>query len=204
VRGTAPLLVGWQAIEVYPQLPEAHWNPDFAHAWADLDLPTAIATANAEEVAFSRLDARGEAREHYRKVLEELESLLAGPEEPAHQFLKAHLELISATHAMWSKKAFSEHVSDFVFREPPDDYLLVEIEAPHRSLSRKDGQPRAALTHAINQIDDWLSYIQNNKEAVERGGLTGISPTPRCLIVIGRTQELKRAAPRCERASYTN
>jgi hypothetical protein len=67
-------------------------------------------------------------------VLEELESLLAGPEEPAHQFLKVHTELISPTHdAMWSKKAFGDTVSDFVFREPPDDYLLVEIEAPHRS-----------------------------------------------------------------------
>ncbi len=190
-RGTAPLPVGWQAVEIYPRLSEAHWKPEFAATWAEVDLLTAIATANAEEVDFSRLDGRAAAREHYGKLLEELETLLGGPEEPAHQFLKAHPELISPTHdAIWSKHAFGGHVSDFVFREPLKDYLLVEIEAPHRKLFRKDGQPRVALTHAIDQIDDWLSYIQDHKEAVERDGLTGISPTPRCLVVIGRSLEL--------------
>ena len=45
--------------------------------------------------------------------------------------------------------------------------LLVEIEAPYRELFRRDGQQREELTHAINQIHDWLQYIQDNKTAVE-------------------------------------
>jgi hypothetical protein len=39
---------------------------------------------------------------------------------------------------------------------------------------------------------NWLAYIQNNKETVERDGLIGISSTPRCLVVMGRTQELTK------------
>ena len=63
-------------------------------------------------------------------LLAEFEELLAGPEEPCHQFLKTHPDLLCTTHdAAWSKVPFGEHVSDFVFREPRIDYLLVEIEA---------------------------------------------------------------------------
>jgi ribosomal protein S15P/S13E len=84
-----------------------------------------------------------------------------------------------------------DHVSDFVFREPCNDYLLVEIEAPHRELFRKDGHPRQALNHAMGQIDDWLAYIQENKAKVERElGLFGIAATPRMLVVIGRSASL--------------
>jgi len=77
------------------------------------------------------------------------------------------------------------------FPEPDNDYLLVENEAPYRELFRQDGHPRQDPTHAIGQIDDWLSYIQDNKGKVESDlGLTGISVTPRTLIVIGRSASL--------------
>jgi hypothetical protein len=82
-------------------------------------------------------------------------------------------------------------VSDFVFREPDNDYELVELEAPIRPLFRKDGQQREELTHAINQIADWLSYLADHKcELEEKHGLVGISATPRTLVVIGRSDGL--------------
>jgi len=82
-------------------------------------------------------------------------------------------------------------VSDFVFREPVNDYELVEIEAPHRELFRKDGQQREELTHAINQITDWVQYIEDNRTLVEGElGLVGISTNPRKLVVIGRSSTL--------------
>ena len=191
-HGIAPLPVGWEAIEVYPRLDEEYWKPQYAPMWAELDLLASIAQANATKDALSRLDGRTEARESHARAIQEFEALLAGPEEPVHQFLKAHPELLCPTHdAVWSKLPFGEHVSDFVFREPPNDYLLVEIEAPYRELFRSDGQQRAELTHAINQIDDWLQYIQDNKPTVEdKLGLAGISTTPRTLVVIGRSVTL--------------
>lgn len=186
------LPVGWQAIEIYPLLGEEYWRSEYAKAWAQLDLLSAIAQRNAVENALLRLDGRGAARERYRKLFDELDGLLNGPEEPCHQFLKANPEILCPTRgAVWSKLRFGDHVSDFVFREPDNDYLLVEIEAPYRELFRQDGHPRQDLTHAIGQIDDWLSYIQDNKGKVESDlGLTGISVTPRTLIVIGRSASL--------------
>jgi hypothetical protein len=149
VHTVVSLAVGWQTIEIYPRFDESCWKPEYGAVWAKLDLLSAIAQRNAIETALHQLDGRGAARERYAKLLEELEALLSGPEEPCHQFLKSHPELICPTYdAYWSKKTFGGHISDFVFREPPNDYLLVEIEAPHRLLFRKDGHPRQTLTHA--------------------------------------------------------
>jgi len=117
---------------------------------------------------------------------------LQGPEEPVHQFLRQHPVLICPTaEKVWSKLPFGSRVSDFVFREAHNDYQLVELEAPVRPLFRKDGQQREELTHAINQISDWIAYIEDNRKTVEEKlGLIGISASPRTLIVIGRSDVL--------------
>jgi hypothetical protein len=194
-HGLISLNVGWQAVEIYPRLDEAYWRPEYAPLWAQVDLQHAIVQHNILKTALHSLDGRAAARAAYAKLLEQFETLLAGPEEPCHQFLKANPELLCATHdTMWSKLPFGKHISDFVFREPYNDYLLVEIEAPYRELFRKDGHPRQELGHAISQIGDWLGYIQDDKARVERElGLIGISATPRMLVVIGRSQSLTEA-----------
>jgi Domain of unknown function (DUF4263) len=65
------------------------------------------------------------------------------------------------------------------------------IEAPIRELFRKDGQQRQEVTHAIKQISDWVEYIEDNKAYVETTlELTGISISPRRLVVIGRSAGL--------------
>jgi hypothetical protein len=192
VHGVIPLRVGWQAMEVYPRLSVEYWKPEYAAVWAQLDLLSAIAQRNAVTSALHRLDGRRAAREHHARLLEQFAGLLQGPEEPCHQFLRHHPDFICPTYdRFWSKVPFGARESDFVFCEPRDDYLLVEIEAPSRVLFRRDGQPTQQLTHAINQIGDWLRYIQANKSKVERElGLTGISATPRTLVVIGRSAAL--------------
>ena len=56
---------------------------------------------------------------------------------------------------------------------------------------RKDGQQREELTHAFNQIIDWRIFIENNLQKVqEEIGLVGMSPSPRSLVVIGRSSGL--------------
>lgn len=186
------LPVGWQAIEIYPLLGEEYWKPEYASMWAELDLLAAIAEKNVIASTLRALDSRGATRKLYAALFEELDSLLKGPEEPVHQFLKQHPGLLCPTYERyWSKLPFGNRVSDFVFRESHNDYLLVEIEAPIRELFRKDGQQREELTHAINQITDWIQYIANKKEKVEGElGLAGISANPRTLVVIGRSASL--------------
>lgn len=189
VHSRAKLPVGWEAIEIYPRLGEEHWKPEYAPIWAELDILAAIAQRNAVTLGLNRLDSRGATRKHYATLLKEFESLLCGPEEPAHQLLKKHPELLCPTHERaWSKLPFGDRVSDFVFREPYNDYLLVEIEAPVREIFRKDGQQREELTHAMNQVTDWVKFIADNKGTVEdKLGLVGISASPRTLVVIGRS-----------------
>jgi hypothetical protein len=195
-HGRCRLPVGWQTIEIYPPLSEDYWKPEYAPIWAEMDLLAVIAQKNAIASSLIALDGRGATRKRYSAILAEFKALLDGPEEPVHQFLKQHPELLCPTHErFWSKLAFGEgqgkRVSDFVFREPHNDYLLVEIEAPYRELFRKDGQQREELTHAINQIMDWIQYIGKNKQKVEDElTLTGISTNPRTLVVIGRSGSL--------------
>lgn len=189
------LPVGWVAFQVYRDTDLDLWDPAQAPWWAERDLLETLAKTNATKLDLARYDGRSEARREVVALLREFASLLDGPEEPAHQFLKAHPEFICPTaERVWSKLPFGERVSDFVVRQAPDDYELVEIEAPHRELFRRDGQQREELTHAINQIWDWLGYIQrNHRDVEERLGLRGISTTPRCLVVIGRAAALSVA-----------
>jgi hypothetical protein len=191
-HGRFRLKLAWQTIEVYPPLAEDYWKPEYAPMWAELDLLAAVAQKNLLASTLAALDSRGAARKQYAALLQEMESLLAGPEEPVDQFLKQHPELLCPTSdRRWFKLAFGDTVSDFVFREPTNDYLLVEIEAPVRELFRRDGQQRQELTHAINQITDWIQFICDNKEAVENDlGLVGISTAPRSLVVMGRSASL--------------
>jgi hypothetical protein len=186
------LAVGWQRIEVYPLFPDEFWAPEYAAMWAELDLMGAVLQRNQIEANLRAIDDRGTLRKKYTALLEEFEALLAGPEEPVHQFLKQHPELICPTTGRWwSKLRFGDRVSDFVFCEPNNDYLLVEIEAPIRELFRKDGQQREELTHAINQISDWVQFISRNRERVEKEmELVGVSTNPRVLVVIGRSASL--------------
>jgi len=192
VYSRAKLPVGWEAIEIYPTLSEDHWKPEYAATWAELDILAAIAQKNVVTSKLNRLDSRGATRRHYAALLKEFETLLDGLEEPVHSFLRQHPEFLCPTHQqMWSKLPFGSRVSDFVFREPHNDYLLVEIEAPVRELFRKDGQQREEVTHAINQIADWVQFIADNKREVEEKlGLSGISASPRSLVVIGRSASL--------------
>ena len=132
---------------------------EFAPPWAEIDLLAAIARKNLLGTQLSGIDKRGASSKLYASLLDELEALLDGPEEPVHQFLKLHPELLCPTSEYcWSKLPFGDRVSDFVFREPYNNYLLVEIEAPIRELFRKDGQQRQELTHEINQIADWVQF----------------------------------------------
>lgn len=186
---STPLNVGWRAIELFPKLDPRYWNPEYAPLWAENDLLATVVRNRLRDAQFTSLDPNLGARRTFARLIAELEHLLDGPEEPAHQFLKANPSLISPTHSVcWSKLPFGNQFSDFVFREPWGDYVLVEIESPVRQLFRKDGQPRQELTHAWDQILDWRRYLENNLDTVRTDlGLTGISANPKSLIVIGRS-----------------
>jgi len=92
---------------------------------------------------------------------------------------------------MWPKLPLGATITDFVFRESNQEYILVELERSTLPLFRQDGHPTAEFTHAQGQIVDWKRYIEDNLQTVQRElGLTGITSNPNGLVVIGRSQSL--------------
>jgi hypothetical protein len=184
--------VGWEAFEVYASIDPTLWQPTLAPLWAELDLLSAVAKRNLLKQQLHAIDPSAASRARFAVLLTELRGLLGAAESPVQLFLERNPMLLSQTHTYaWPKLALGNRVTDFVFREAGNDYLLVELEAPTRRLFRKDGQPHQDLVHAMSQVADWVRYIEDNHDAVERElGLPGISTSPRCLIVIGRSSDL--------------
>jgi hypothetical protein len=192
VRSRFRIPVGWEAIEVYPPYEPEGWEPNLASLWAETDLLAAAVRQNLQDAQLRAIDPNAQARKRMAELLTECRRLLEGPEEPVHQFIKTHPELLSPTHVrMWSKLALGKRATDFVFREPSGDYLLVELEQALHPLFRDDGQQRAELTHAVDQVMEWRRYLEDNLSTAQRElGLDGISSSPRCLIVMGRSASL--------------
>jgi antiviral defense system Shedu protein SduA len=195
VRQRFRLPVGWSAFEIYPRVAPDAWKPEAAAGWAEIDLLAIAARHSLRESEFHALDSRAAARREYWRLLDEFGGLLNGNEAPLQAFLQAHPALLSPTHLkVWPKVQLGHRNTDFILQEATGDYVLVELEAPTRHLFRKDGQQHEELTHAVNQVTDWIRYLEDNLSTVQRElGLEGISTNPRSLIVIGRSAGLSDA-----------
>jgi hypothetical protein len=192
VRNTVRAPVGWRTIEVYPEFNRDTWNPATAPMWAEAALYAEVTRRNLQEAHYAGLDPHAEARRQMVALLRQLREHLSGPEEPLHQFIRQHPQLLSPTHLhFWSKLPLGARSTDFVFKEPAAGYVLVELERASHRLFRKDGQPTQELTHAIDQVTDWIRYIEDNHDTVQRElGLHGISTSPHAIVVIGRRETL--------------
>lgn len=93
------------------------------------------------------------------------------------------------------KRLGAEFVPDFVVGEHHSfgyDWQLIELESPNIPLFTKAGDPRAELTHAIRQIQDWRAWLQRNQNYASRSraesglGLTDITANVSGLIIMGR------------------
>jgi len=189
----------WQCVEVYPTLNSERWKPEYASAWALNDLQAAVIAKTIRETQYQGLrdaDPYVEARRHFAALFRDFSDLLssAEKEEELQKFLKSNPHLLSPSHThCWPKLKLGPGPTgtDFVFCEPPRDYLLVEIERANLKLFRGDGQQTEALTEAQRQILGWKRYIEDNLSNVQRElGLDGISSNPRSLIVMGRSAQL--------------
>ncbi len=194
-RTNMKMPVGWECIEVYPSINSKDWNPDYANIWAENDILASVASRQFNEMHFQSIDPKAEARQQYGIVLNEFKALLdSNPEreQDLQAFLQNHPVLLCPTHTrMWPKLAFGSRVTDFVFRDATQDYLLVELERSTLPLFKKNGHTTAELNHAKGQIGEWKRYLEDNLGTVQRElGLDGISVNPNSVVVIGRSKEL--------------
>lgn len=189
------LPVGWECIEVFPFFDLEHWKPEYSAVWAENDLLAAVVARQFRDQKFASLDPHASARREYAKQLRAYKDLIDSDperEEILQSFLRDHAPLLCPAHTkMWPKLALGARKTDFVFKDATNDYLLVELEPSTHRLFRKDGQRTAVLTHAMDQVTDWIRYLEDNLPTVQRElGLDGISSKPRSLIVLGRSRSL--------------
>lgn len=194
-RSTMRLFAGWECIEVFPGLDLNVWNADFAPLWAEHDLLGAALIAQTKDAQLSNLDPRASVRRQYSSLLADFKALLdSNPdrEQVLQAFLQNNPILLCPTHVrMWPKLPLGATITDFVFREANQEYVLVELERSTLQLFRQDGHATADLTHAQGQIVDWKRYLEDNLHTAQRElGLVGITPNPNGLLVIGRSQSL--------------
>lgn len=109
-----------------------------------------------------------------------------------HSFLAEHTYFLHpALETIVSEPAIgmgTEFRPDFIIREATGDYILVEIENPKRSLFTKRGDFTADVTHAVQQVEDWQEWLEQNLPTAQRYYPDIVSP--RGLIVIGRLSTL--------------
>jgi hypothetical protein len=101
-----------------------------------------------------------------------------------------------------TKRLGSEHITDFLVGEDTPHqptWYAVELERPQALLFTQRGDPSAALTHAMRQIDDWRTWLSRNRDYASRApewaglGLGDIDPELEGLVIIGRGSTLDTA-----------
>jgi hypothetical protein len=125
----------------------------------------------------------------------------APDEAPIQAFLENHPVLLiqhlaaGGRFVMPRKRLGAEFISDFIIGEHHSfgyDWQVVELESPRVPLFTRAGDPRAELTHAIRQIQDWRAWLKRNQNYASRSrkeaglGLTDISASVPGLIIMSR------------------
>lgn len=105
-----------------------------------------------------------------------------------HPFLAEHTYFLHpALETIVSEPAIgvgTEFRPDFIIREATGDYILVEIENPKRTLFTKRGDFTAEVSHAVQQVEDWQEWLEQNLPTAQRQYPDIVSP--RGLTVMGR------------------
>jgi hypothetical protein len=119
------------------------------------------------------VDIPPEDVDKFRQVLEtaagEAEMQVFLEENP--QFLCQHLPAARGYFVIPTKRLGSEHVTDFLLGEDTPHqrtWHAVELERPQAPLFTRRGDPAAALTHAMRQIDDWRNWLSRNRDYASR------------------------------------
>jgi len=109
-------------------------------------------------------------------------------EVPANQFLIApHCKGVFPHKPLGGNR----FVPDFTVHRPDGDYHLIEIESPNTLIYQAKGQEQTAdFSHAIQQVEDWLRYIDQNLLTVRNEDNMPTIYRPTGEVVIGRDKHM--------------
>jgi hypothetical protein len=125
-------------------------------------------------------------------VLSEMLSKEAIDEKEIHEFL-AQYPIIVDPHGSSMKselKLGGQYRVDLAIQYTLDEkkLLLIELEHPRASIFTAKGRPRSHVTHAIQQVEDWLQWWREHPKDVPKGFDSTIPVQG--LVVIGRNKNL--------------
>jgi len=128
---------------------------------------------NARGLSYVRQYAHSQIKRivnHFSKLLD-TETL----EQPIQEFIEKNPVLLSRFHP---KRLFSKpdiigfFQADFALLDSKNQLVFIELEKPSLTLFKKNGHQAAGLTHAYEQVNDWLHKYSKFPEAIlERLGL---------------------------------
>ncbi|MEX3007429.1 Shedu anti-phage system protein SduA domain-containing protein [Hoeflea sp. TYP-13] len=93
-------------------------------------------------------------------------------EEEVQKFIKENTILLytySATKIIPKPSIGTKFKADFGILDTNNDLNLVEIERPGLRLLKQDGHRTSGLTHAFDQVGDWLNEIEIHRIAILEG-----------------------------------
>jgi hypothetical protein len=138
-----------------------------------------------------------EREEDIQKIITEIPLLLV-----------QHLHGGGGRWVLPKKRLGVEYVTDFIIGERHSfgfDWVAVELESPKVKMFTTKGDPTKELTHAIRQIQDWRTWIKNNRDYAIREinkqglGLTDIDSNIPGLILIGRRKDVDKSTDELRR-----
>ena len=135
----------------------------------------------------------------YEKLLDS-----AASEETIHDFLANHsyffngILRLNGVSPLYSKiRLGNQFVVDFAGFDTGSvgpEWYLIEIESPSQKLLTKSGNPSAALTHAMRQVQDWQAWVHDSLDFARK--LLPYIEYPLGYVFIGRRSELASEAAR--------
>lgn len=199
----------WERLRVFDDARANSWSTESAAARANADVlactmqrllglrsaPTSTST-----------DPKAAVASALRDLISEFERLLrdATVEEQLQSFLKDNPQLLDLRAIQVDPKVplGSEYVTDFILTLPGDKHVLVEIERANLRLYTQGKNPSAHMTHAVQQVEDWLDWAYENVTYL-RSRYPSLHE-PQGLVVLGRRESLDHKAIKALRRRNTN
>jgi hypothetical protein len=155
--------------------------------------------------------AKGEVKKDIDEFLRILDARLE--EQKLQEFLAAHsyffnrILRLNGESPLYSKVRLGDQFEvDFVCFDTGSsgpEWYLVEIECPSSNLFTKAGRTSAPLTHAMQQVRDWLTWVHENREFARN--LMPHIDYPLGYIFMGRRNQLQESSRRqLKRINYEN
>lgn len=157
-----------------------------------LDTASKLVQEQESQLAIAR---KSDWMEYESKIEDYIKLLEKNAEESEFQTFFENVPVFLEPKVMKAYPKFSlagELIPDFLLVLHDSSYLFVEIEKPGVKLFTNNGDPTAVLSHAQQQIRDYLKWVANNIDFLRRHecpNLTG--DNFKGLLVIGKCSDLE-------------